>query len=164
MPEKRKVRRCLFGRPNPDVLKKELEKLLDIHDGKQKWNFDFAEDKPLNNGRFQWTKVKDDCYVPEFYRKGYSTRTKTFRELRSSGELHSQPIVPRPTNQLDTLPHGNNTNHCAPCVTKTTDVRTDIESHHNDVDEASSETCVCSSNSNTTACNDSPVQSTITGK
>ncbi|XP_041352480.1 cyclin-dependent kinase inhibitor 1-like [Gigantopelta aegis] len=164
MPEKRKVRRCLFGRPDHDVLKKELEKTLrDVEDGsvqKQKWNFDFDIGRPIrNNGRIEWTKVDNDCYIPEFYRKGYSTKTKMFRGLHSS-ELLTQPSVPRSTTQLDTLSQGNTTTNCSPRVTDMADVRTQTESVQMDVAVVNSKRHVCGS-SITKSRNGSAVQSTI---
>lgn len=51
----KRVKRCLFGRPNPTDTKKFLqEQIHRIHEtNKSKWNFDFEQDKPLP-GRFDW--------------------------------------------------------------------------------------------------------------
>lgn len=54
-PETSGVRRCLFGRGDPEenirFAKRELERSL--CESKRRWNFDFEADKPLN-GRYEW--------------------------------------------------------------------------------------------------------------
>merc|ERR1719323_1806238 len=54
-PSQSRVKRCLFGRGNTEenikFAKRELEKALE--DSKKRWNFDFANEKPLD-GRFVW--------------------------------------------------------------------------------------------------------------
>lgn len=59
-PSKLGVRRCLFGPVNKEdtrVYLKELNDMLDARlDCKNKWNFNFSTDTPMQ-GRFQWEKV-----------------------------------------------------------------------------------------------------------
>ena len=54
-PATSRVKRCLFGRGDPEenirFAKKELEKSL--QDSKKRWNFDFESERPLD-GRYQW--------------------------------------------------------------------------------------------------------------
>jgi len=54
-PSQSRVKRCLFGRGNTEenikFAKRELEKALE--DSKKRWNFDFANERPLD-GRFVW--------------------------------------------------------------------------------------------------------------
>lgn len=51
----KRVRRCLFGKPNPNDTKKFLQEQINrIHEtNKTKWNFDFEQDKPLP-GKYHW--------------------------------------------------------------------------------------------------------------
>lgn len=66
---KSRVCRCLFGKPNHDEVRKDLdEQLKNISkDFKTTWNFDPDLDKPLD-GRYEWSLAAD---APEFFRKGY---------------------------------------------------------------------------------------------
>ena len=54
-PATSRVKRCLFGRGDPEenirFAKRELEKSL--QDSKKRWNFDFESERPLD-GRFEW--------------------------------------------------------------------------------------------------------------
>lgn len=54
-PATSRVKRCLFGRGDPEenirFAKKELEKSL--ADSKKRWNFDFESERPLD-GRYEW--------------------------------------------------------------------------------------------------------------
>ncbi|XP_030070379.1 cyclin-dependent kinase inhibitor 1B [Microcaecilia unicolor] len=61
------ARRNLFGRVDPEELKKEFEKQQkDMEDEcKERWNFDFKNHRPLA-GRYQW-KTVDQEDMPEFY-------------------------------------------------------------------------------------------------
>ncbi|KAL4232726.1 cyclin-dependent protein serine/threonine kinase inhibitor [Mactra antiquata] len=74
-PEKSRVRRNLFGTPDHNELKKDLELQLKQTqvDMKSTWNFDPTLDEPLD-GRYEWTVVEKDEYVPECYRKGYVSK------------------------------------------------------------------------------------------
>lgn len=74
-PEKSRVRRNLFGMPDHDVLKKELELQLKQTNMEMKstWNFDPSLDEPMD-GRFEWELIEKDEYVPECYRKGYTSK------------------------------------------------------------------------------------------
>jgi len=70
--EKSRVSRCLFGMPDHEQLKQDLQAQLKSTGSvfKNTWNFDEDLDQALE-GRFQWTEVTSSEYVPEFYRKGY---------------------------------------------------------------------------------------------
>lgn len=74
---KSKVRRCLFGPPDHERIRRDLDKALEENNAEMqsKWNFDFQKDSPLE-GKFQWEVVEDNSYVPEFYKKGYPVKVK----------------------------------------------------------------------------------------
>ena len=74
---KSKVRRCLFGPPDHERIRRGLDKALEENNTEMqsKWNFDFQKDSPLE-GKFQWEVVEDNSYVPEFYKKGYPVKVK----------------------------------------------------------------------------------------
>ena len=101
MGEKSKVRRCLFGSPDHESLRKDLDEQLKRtrSDMTSTWNFDADTDKPLV-GRYEWTLIKqdEDLSVPSYYFKGY--RPTKFRKVireRSSDSVSSQvtPFVSR---------------------------------------------------------------------
>ena len=80
--EKSKVRRCLFGKPDHDSLRKDLDEQLKATKTGiiSKWNFDADLDKPLE-GRYEWSLLSsEDDHVPMFYFKGYRP-TKFRRRL-----------------------------------------------------------------------------------
>jgi len=68
------VCRCLFGRPDPDMLQQEMEETLQRLDDEvaQRWNFDFRAGRPLTDpdgkGRYEWTRVENCDSVPSVYR------------------------------------------------------------------------------------------------
>ncbi|XP_056455498.1 cyclin dependent kinase inhibitor 1Bb [Gadus macrocephalus] len=72
--------RTLFGPVDHEELKRELKghfKEME-DDASAKWNFDFANHKPLKNGRFKWDLV--DCKdLPDFYNQPpRSSRSSTY--------------------------------------------------------------------------------------
>lgn len=73
--EKSRVRRCLFGPPDHDTIKKDLKKLEDqnISEMSTLYNFDFKNDVPLH-GRYHWEIIASSEHIPEFYKKGYESR------------------------------------------------------------------------------------------
>ena len=87
MGEKSKVRRCLFGAPDHESLRKDLDEQLKKTKSEMvsSWNFDTESDKPLV-GRYEWTLVKqeEDLSVPSYYFKGY--RPTKFRKVIRSSE------------------------------------------------------------------------------
>lgn len=76
---KSSVRRCLFGVPDHEALRKDLDAQLKQTNTEmsQTWNYDFDLDKP-QSGRFEWSLPDLNEYVPEFYKKGYR-RTRFVR-------------------------------------------------------------------------------------
>ncbi|XP_052238522.1 cyclin-dependent kinase inhibitor 1B-like [Dreissena polymorpha] len=70
--DKSHVCRCLFGMPDHNKLKAELQAQLKQTNSvfKNKWNYDEDLDQVME-GRYQWSEVPATEYVPEFYRKGY---------------------------------------------------------------------------------------------
>ena len=91
MGEKNKVRRCLFGRPDHDSLRKDLdEQLRSTKCGmKSTWNFDCDSDKPLL-GRYEWTLIKQEEDVPSYYFKGY--RPTKFRKMVRDSECELNSV------------------------------------------------------------------------
>ncbi|KAF7693961.1 cyclin-dependent kinase inhibitor 1Ba [Silurus meridionalis] len=69
------VCRNLFGSPDPGEVRQscldELRRSEEEH--KEKYNFDFVKDKPLESGRFEWQSV-DARDAPEFYRPSRANR------------------------------------------------------------------------------------------
>lgn len=67
-PEKSKVKKCLFGKPDKEQRQKEKEKLEKEHEQEMQeksehYNFDFQNEKPYDtNGegaRFEWKAVEN---------------------------------------------------------------------------------------------------------
>jgi len=86
---KSKVCRCLFGMPDHEEVRKDLDQELRkiSKDMKSTWNFDPDMEQPLP-GRYMWTLADD---VPEFYTKGYRPTKFTKRTLvDSSVETEAQ--------------------------------------------------------------------------
>lgn len=76
-----KVRRCLFGPVDHDALRKDLDIALapNNSDSKNKWNYNFDEDSPLDHvdGQFKWEIVDTEKeYIPNFYTRGYPVKVK----------------------------------------------------------------------------------------
>jgi hypothetical protein len=75
------VKRCLFGRPDPESLSQNFDKQERIMDEenarkfREKWSFDPLTG-PMDGGKFQYELITVDsnCYVPSFYTKGYTSR------------------------------------------------------------------------------------------
>ena len=105
--EKSRVRRCLFGKPDHDSLRKDLDDQLKAtkNEMRNTWNFDSDEDRPLA-GRYEWTLLSRDD-VPSFYCKGY--RPSKFRsrsdicDVQESDSSLTQctPFVSRIMSELD---------------------------------------------------------------
>ncbi|KAJ8314563.1 hypothetical protein KUTeg_006713 [Tegillarca granosa] len=87
--EKSRVRRCLFGPPDHDSIKKDLKKLEDqnISEMSTVYNFDFKNDVPLH-GRYHWEVISSE-HIPEFYKKGYESR----KTVRVNREKCSRPSL-----------------------------------------------------------------------
>lgn len=70
-----KVRRCLFGPPNTDnhdFVEKELAAIRKRQS--ERWNFDFDNERPLNNvnGRYIWERIPPQKYIPKALRLDYN--------------------------------------------------------------------------------------------
>ena len=82
-PATSRVKRCLFGRGDPEenirFAKKELEKSL--QDSKKRWNFDFESERPLD-GRYQWHSP-----YPRL-RTGSATTTSSVASKENSNPSH----------------------------------------------------------------------------
>lgn len=105
--EKSKVKRCLFGKPDHESLRKDLDEQLRLTKTEMRstWNFDADLDKPLD-GRYEWTLVKQDDYVPMFYAKEYRrTKFRKRRDLVSDKQVESVssqvPCTPLRTELYD---------------------------------------------------------------
>lgn len=92
---KMSVCRCLFGMPDHEELKRELDAQLKQAnvDMKRTWNFDPTFDQPLE-GRFEWTLPEKDEYVPAFYSKGYKPSKFTRRALMPEIDTKYSNITP----------------------------------------------------------------------
>lgn len=103
--EKSKVCRCLFGRPDHDKLRKDLDSEMaqmreeTMRYMSDKYNFNTEDDEPLE-GRYDWQLIKQTDDVPSFYRKGYTNKHRTITRRRlsfNSGlntpERPSTPVV-----------------------------------------------------------------------
>ncbi|CAC5357152.1 CDKN1B [Mytilus coruscus] len=74
---KSKVRRCLFGPPDHESIRKDLDKALDDNKSelREKWNYDFDKDVPLE-GKYQWEVCEEKEYIPSFYTRDYPVKLK----------------------------------------------------------------------------------------
>ncbi|KAM4748616.1 cyclin-dependent kinase inhibitor 1B-like [Rhinophrynus dorsalis] len=63
------ARRCLFGPVDHEILARDLERSSSALEDEQRsrWNFDFANDRPLK-GPLCWELAGPD--IPDFYRRG----------------------------------------------------------------------------------------------
>lgn len=70
-----KVRRCLFGSPNTEDVQDFVEKELAAMRKRdsERWNFDFVNERPLNNvnGRYIWERIPPQKYIPKALRLEY---------------------------------------------------------------------------------------------
>lgn len=70
-----RVRRCLFGTPNSEDVHDFVEKELAAMRKRdaERWNFDFVNERPLNNvnGRYIWERIPPQKYIPEALRLDY---------------------------------------------------------------------------------------------
>ncbi|XP_063402698.1 cyclin-dependent kinase inhibitor 1B-like [Mytilus trossulus] len=74
---KSKVRRCLFGPPDHESIRKDLDKALEDNRSelREKWNYDFDQDVPLE-GKYQWEVCEEKEYIPSFYTRDYPVKLK----------------------------------------------------------------------------------------
>ena len=97
MEGKSRVCRNLFGSPNHEELRKDLDQqLLEMNNltslhMKKTWNYDPDIDGCLD-GRYDWIVVPEDEYVPAFYRKTY--RPTKFRSKRKQVQVSSHLETP----------------------------------------------------------------------
>lgn len=84
---KSNVCRCLFGKPDHESLREDLNRELETESrrGKMRWNFDFKESKPIE-GRYKWDVLPSE-HVPEFYSR--PIRPSKVRVQRSDRLSHS---------------------------------------------------------------------------
>ena len=70
------ARRCLFGRMEHKKLSESLEHALNtIDEEKQaRWDFDFAQEKPIPGGKYAWMAVEKSEYVPGPYIREYPAK------------------------------------------------------------------------------------------
>ncbi|KAK6187820.1 hypothetical protein SNE40_005760 [Patella caerulea] len=105
--KKSKACRCLFGPVDHESVRKDLDSQLNMDSGStNEWNFNFSKDVPLE-GRYEWTEVNTD-YVPEYYRKGYTTRvppTPRKVNIRPQFTNNTNSMIKKPTavRRLNTL-------------------------------------------------------------
>lgn len=92
--QRSRARRCLFGKPDPDALRKDLDQQLSIATScfKSTWNFNPENDEPTE-GRLDWEAVPASS-VPEFYIRDYKPKLVARRRLqRSECETDSLEIT-----------------------------------------------------------------------
>uniref|UniRef100_A0A8C5N0M6 Cyclin-dependent kinase inhibitor 1B n=1 Tax=Leptobrachium leishanense TaxID=445787 RepID=A0A8C5N0M6_9ANUR len=89
------TRRRLFGAMDHENLSRDLDRCRRELEGEQqqRWNFDFANDRPLN-GPFEWEPAGPD--TPEFYR-----REPHPRPVKRSKLPREPQAKPGPEEQLD---------------------------------------------------------------
>ena len=90
----KKVRRCLFGKPNPTDTKKFLQDQINrIHErNKSKWNFDFEKDTPLP-GRYTWHIIQEKNTTPKISPLISKTTQKITNSIQKPVETLKQPVL-----------------------------------------------------------------------
>lgn len=91
-----KVRRCLFGSPNTEDVQDFVEKELAAMRKRdsERWNFDFVNERPLNNvnGRYIWERIPPQKYIPKALRLEYINQNV---EDSGSEEVAEETLVVR---------------------------------------------------------------------
>lgn len=84
------VRRSLFGRPDPEELRRNVAALVreDVQAFIERYNFDPAEERPLAPRNFEWEADGD---APEFYRRP----TRARRDVGPAGGDTGQDAADR---------------------------------------------------------------------
>lgn len=106
---KKPVRRCLFGAPDHERIRKDLDRALSDMDRSTKadmkntWGFDLDTDSGVPGGRFEYTEVRESDYVPSFYRKGYSTKSRRVRDRSSVSMVSAGTQVDNTTSTVTTV-------------------------------------------------------------
>lgn len=110
MDNKTRVCRCLFGMPDHNQLKADLNAQLKQTNSvfKKRWNYDEDLDQAME-GRYQWSEVPATEYVPEFYRKGY-------RKTKFRSRLNIEPKS-RVALNFDNVPITGVTSSRIPVIT-----------------------------------------------
>lgn len=122
---KSKVRRCLFGPPDHESIRKDLDKALEDNKSelREKWNYDFDQDVPLE-GKYQWEVCEEKEYIPSFYTRDYPVKLKrkisdintvkqTTGSLQSVLSLDScQDISEKSSNSEENCSSQKNVNVC----------------------------------------------------
>ncbi|XP_071040615.1 cyclin-dependent kinase inhibitor 1-like [Parasteatoda tepidariorum] len=100
----RSVKRCLFGIPDPEELRTHLEKetLQQYEKNKQKWNFDFVAEMPLDCGQYSWKKIRRDDDLSD--KSGSTTETSSCEDIVVEQKLITDYMRKRKlsTNQATT--------------------------------------------------------------
>ena len=101
-----RVKRCLFGRGDPEenirFAKRELEKSL--QDSKKRWNFDFEAERPLD-GRFEWHSP-----YPRFPRSQSQETSETSKENSNPSNPCSKPTSSTEPSSSDSSKASSPTN------------------------------------------------------
>uniref|UniRef100_A0A8B9LA65 Cyclin dependent kinase inhibitor 1A n=2 Tax=Astyanax mexicanus TaxID=7994 RepID=A0A8B9LA65_ASTMX len=92
------ARRSLFGPVDREQLQAEYRDALrkDVEDASRRWGFDFASEKPLDGGDFQWEGVPG-ARVPALYRActvGEEPRPQTAESISASSTSASASSTP----------------------------------------------------------------------
>ncbi|MGH0119884.1 UNVERIFIED_CONTAM: hypothetical protein FKN15_059812 [Acipenser sinensis] len=83
------VCRTLFGTVDHEELKSDLKGQLHELEAAscERWNFDFANHKPVKPGRYEW-EIVDDKEVPGFYTRTYSSSKRISASVKNKLDLN----------------------------------------------------------------------------
>ncbi|XP_041934785.1 cyclin-dependent kinase inhibitor 1Ba [Alosa sapidissima] len=91
------VCRNLFGPVDHEEFKKDCKEQMQemTRASTESWSFDFANNEPLSDGKFEWSEV-DGRAVPEFYTRPPRIRTDSSDSLDHNGNHDLNTIFPTP--------------------------------------------------------------------
>ncbi|XP_029016626.1 cyclin-dependent kinase inhibitor 1Ba [Betta splendens] len=94
------VRRNLFGRPDPEELRRNVAALIqdDVQAFIERYNFDPVEERPLSPHTFEW---EEDGDAPEFFRRAPHGNQRPRREADLPGDDNGQDAAERSGTQPD---------------------------------------------------------------
>ncbi|XP_066527791.1 cyclin-dependent kinase inhibitor 1 [Hoplias malabaricus] len=119
------VRRSLFGRVDSELLWAEFCDAMcrDLEDANLRWSFDFAAEKPLDGGAFQWERLPG-AHLPALYRP---CTVGVDRRLQRAESAYPGPAPYPPSGKENITPGTPEKSHTNTNISQVHSVLLDLE-------------------------------------
>lgn len=99
------VKRCLFGKSrSPNSSQDRIEHDLEVKN--QEWNFDFNQEKPINNKKYVWETLSAN-QIPKFYSRISAKKHISGRSLRPRTRFYGSKTAETRQPTLRTTQRGD---------------------------------------------------------